>query len=126
MNHSFDIMYELPHETTSLSEDAELIIDGRTVAVRLRYLHNPNTIYSVVFDDYYALQHKQETCCTADDVDLAYDRVVSIVNSAWIKSLSAACLRMPSGASVKHFMLYMDSFGLLEVAASRCEFAEPA
>lgn len=65
-----------------------------------------------------AFRKREETYCTGWHVNDAYDTVCEIQGSDWVEELRAAAV--PEWRDywvMRHFMIYVDSFGCLEVVA---------
>jgi len=74
------------------------------------------------FDGACAFSHRTESRCTEWYVDGIYDRLVEVVNSAWVAELNSVYVshfavpgRTPT--QVHHYMIYLDSVGAFEVVA---------
>lgn len=65
-----------------------------------------------------AFRKREETYCTAWHIDGVYDTICEIQKSDWVEELRAAAV--PEWRDywvMRHFMIYVDSFGCLEVVA---------
>jgi hypothetical protein len=65
-----------------------------------------------------AFRKREEIYCTTWHIDGAYDTVCEIQKSDWVDELCAAAV--PEWRDywvMRHFMIYVDSFGCLEVVA---------
>lgn len=75
------------------------------------------------FEGVRAYRFRAESHCTPWHVEAAYDTLVEVEQSDWVRGLLAA---EPTGAlapwQIKHFLIYVDGSGAYEVAAGRCEW----
>jgi len=69
-----------------------------------------------------ALRHRGESYCTPWHIEDAYDTVVEVDDSEWADELGRVALAARKHSFVlRHFMIYLDSFGCLEVLAESVE-----
>lgn len=72
-----------------------------------------------------AFRKRAETYCTGWHVNDVFDTVCEIQESDWVKELRAVA--MPEWRDywvMRHFMIYVDSFGCLEVVAESAQLEE--
>ena len=73
---------------------------------------------AVLFVKPRAFRKREETYCTEWHVEDAYDTVCEVVESDWIAELrNDAVPEWRDRWVLRHFMIYVDSFGCLEVVA---------
>lgn len=69
-----------------------------------------------------AYRFRAESHCTPWHIDEAYDTLVEIEASDWVRELLAAAPSEVRGQwNVRHFLIYVDSAGAYEVAAEDVE-----
>ena len=107
--------------TPSTAITKEPIFEAARGSMTIRYEFDREGIsYSggVKFERIRAYQFRAESHCTVWHIDGAYDTIVEVDGSDWIKELIAA---QPADLSelfeIHHYMLYIDSTGCIEIAA---------
>ena len=69
-----------------------------------------------------AVQHRVESFCQPWQVEVAYDTLVEVLDSQWVEDLrEAARAKGRDCWPISHFVIYLDSFGCLEVVAETAE-----
>jgi hypothetical protein len=110
---------DLPFPSTGVQEDPVLSTNGADLLLLF------------VFDDYGEARPKQlrftkqrafrklaESYCTVSLVTDTYDTVCEVEESGWVRELRAvAAPRLLDKWILRHFIIYVDSFGCLEVVA---------
>ncbi|MCW5220686.1 hypothetical protein D5041_13295 [Verminephrobacter aporrectodeae subsp. tuberculatae] len=77
-----------------------------------------NRSFGVLFIKPRAFRKREEIYCTVWHIEDAYDTVCEIQGSDWVDELRAAATPDKRDYWVmRHFMIYVDSFGCLEVVA---------
>lgn len=109
----------LPVPSTSFLSDATFDHPGGDALLRFEFTRDGVAFRGGLrFEKVRAYHFRAEGHCTAWHVADAYDTLVEVQDSAWVRELLAA---EPAGAwgrwAIRHFMIYVDSFGCLEVAA---------
>jgi hypothetical protein len=70
-----------------------------------------------------AYQFRAESHCTLWHIEDAYDTLVEVDQSEWVGDLRAAePSGIPSGWTIRHFLIYIDGAGAYEVAAEDFEW----
>ena len=122
-------VFKLPICSTDFGLEAYW--DGRGIYPAIRFGFRlelgTRTYGSLSFDKIIATRTSSEICCTAWQIDDAYDTLVEVQNSTWLKEiLDAVSPRLLSQVrgTPKHYMIYLDSAGCFEVLASSFEYAE--
>jgi hypothetical protein len=116
-------LFSIPVASTALSDDAQVFFDGGDLAVRFAYrARSTEAKGEIVFRKTRAFRHRQEIYCTAWHIEEAYDTVVELDDAQWKNELLAAAPDHQKDRWImKHFMIYLDSFGCLEVIAESAE-----
>lgn len=72
-----------------------------------------------------AFRKRSESHCTAWHVKDTYDTLCEVLDSDWVEELqSASAANLGHKWVMHHFMIYVDSFGCLEVIAESADFEE--
>ena len=116
-------LFSIPVASTALSNDVQLAFDGGNLALRFSYREDGGEIEGgIVFQKTRAFRHRAEIYCTEWHIECAYDTVVEVADVQWKDELrEAAPAHQKDQWSMKHFMIYLDSFGCLEVIAESAE-----
>ena len=98
------------------------VVESVRGSLRLRYDYETESgAYKweeVTFAGVEAFAFTSHESCTEDQVD-AYDVLVEVVDSAWIRQLQAA--RVAPTPRLRHMRIYFDEIGCYEVAAADFE-----
>ena len=71
------------------------------------------------FDGVRAFRKRAESLCSAWHIEDAYDTVVEVNGSEWVSELKAdGNAQWRDHFPMRHFMIYLDSFGVLEVVGA--------
>lgn len=71
------------------------------------------------FDGVRAFRKRAESLCSAWHIEDAYDTVVEVYESEWVKELRATARpEWRDCFPMRHFLVYLDSFGALEVVGA--------
>lgn len=109
----------LPFPSTTLIRDPVLCTDGSDLLLSMEFDDNgQKRSVSLRFIKQRALRKRSEIYCTTWHVHDAYDTVCEVQDSDWVSELRAACV--PEWRDywvMHHFMIYVDSFGCIEVVA---------
>jgi hypothetical protein len=116
-------LFSIPVASTSFSSDARVSFDGGDVSLQFSYREGAKGVDGqVLFRKARAFRHRQEIYCTHWHVEHAYDTVVEVEDPQWPDELRrAAPGHQKDQWILKHFMIYVDSFGCLEVIAESAE-----
>jgi hypothetical protein len=109
----------LPMPSTDIISGPSLEHDGGTVTLRFTF-DRDGTRYGagVVFTRVRSLRWTAESHCTAWQIEDAYDTIAEVEDSEWVTELLMAEPAETWGQwAIRHFMLYIDSFGCCELAA---------
>ena len=73
------------------------------------------------FERVRASRYRAEGHCTPWHIEDAYDTLVEVTDSAWVRELLDAEPRGAQGAwTIRHFLIFIDGSGAYEVAAESC------
>lgn len=73
----------------------------------------------VAFHGVRAFRKRAESLCTPWHIEGAYDTVAEVRDSEWVAELSAVRPDQAARFPMTHYMLYLDSYGCLEVVAAQ-------
>lgn len=108
---------ELPAPSTSFTPDPLFESSGGEALLRFEWRRDGMPVRGGLrFEKVGAYRHRAERFCTAWHVEGVYDVLTEVVDSSWVTELRAAEYMETPG--LRHFMLYVDSAGCYEVAAS--------
>ena len=109
----------LPYPSTALVRNPVLCTNGSDLLVKLEYDQDGQSVSSQIrFVKQRAFRKRSESLCTSWHIEGVYDNVSEIPDSPWIEELRAAAAPEWRDTWVlRHFIVYIDSFGCLEVAA---------
>ena len=105
--------------STDITDGPWLTFGGGVMALRYEF-DRDELLYraGVEFRGVRASRHRTESLCTSWHIKDSYDHVVQVEDSEWVAELAAIRPEWASRFPMNHFMLYLDSFGCLEVAAA--------
>jgi hypothetical protein len=110
----------IPCPSTSIVGEPELkLIRGR-LSLSFVFEDDDDVRFAagVEFDSVRAFRKRSERLCTAWHIEDAYDSVVEVGDSLWVTELRADAQGVwRDQFAPRHFMIYLDSFGALEVVA---------
>lgn len=112
-------LFSLPCPSTAVSEGPTLVDEERGLLLSLvcddEGRERP---LGVLFEKPRAFRKREETYCTGWHVKDAYDTVCEIPASSWVTSLqNDAAPEWREYWIMRHFLIYVDGFGCLEVVA---------
>jgi hypothetical protein len=109
------LLYTLPLPSTELDDD--LVLCGDV----LRFLYRRDGFKyqaGIKFEKVAATRTRAERCCTAWHIDVAYDVLVSVEDSDWLKQITAETAEQWRDKwTMHHYMIYADSVGCFELIA---------
>jgi len=112
----YEDLWILPFKSQEFNQGPEL--HQRLAVAQLRLDHETESgeyVWSTVgFGGLHALVFTAHASCTRDQVR-AYDRLVRVKDSDWLRSLTGA------DPSLRHFRIYFDEFGCYDIAAASFE-----
>jgi len=113
-------LFSIPVASTSLSDEPVVFFDGGDVILRFTWHSGGKQVTGqIVFDRARAFRNLAEPYCTEWHIKDAYDTVVEVENSDWASELiDAAPEHLKRAFVMNHYLVYLDSFGALEVIAA--------
>jgi hypothetical protein len=110
---------ELPFASTAFIEDPTLLTDGGDLLLSMDFdVEGQKRSACLRFVKERAIRSRSETYCTTWHVKDTFDTVCEVQGSDWVQELRAASQPQWRDRWVmRHFMIYVDSFGCLEVVA---------
>lgn len=108
-------LYTLPLPSTEL--DGDLVLCGDVL--RFLYRRDGSKYQAgIKFEKVTATRTRAERCCTAWHIDGAYDVLVSVEDSDWLKQIKAETAELwREKWTMHHYMIYVDSVGCFELIA---------
>jgi hypothetical protein len=116
-------LFSLPYPSTAAVRGPTLVDEGRRLRFSLICDDEGRERYaSVLFIKPRAFRKRAETYCTAWHVKETYDTVCEVDDSEWVAELRRdAVPEWRDRWVMRHFMIYVDGFGCLEVIAESAE-----
>jgi len=109
----------LPFASTAVVQAPQLLTDGADLVLAVEFFENGlQRPFRLRFCKHRAHRMRAESYCTAWHIESVYDTVCEVAASPWTEELRAdAAPEWRDYWVMKHFMIYVDSFGCLEVVA---------
>jgi len=116
-------LFSVPVPSTSFGDDPRIAFDNVDLRLEFRYLEaGQSKLGAIVFSKVRSFRHRGEPYCTAWHIEGNYDVLVEIHPSGWVDELTqSAPEHQRSSWVMRHFIIYLDSFGCLEVVAEAAE-----
>lgn len=110
---------ELPVASTAITDSPVLRTAGSDLLLSMNFDDEGHIRATTLrFVKQRAFRKRSEIYCTGWHVTDAYDTVCEVAKSEWVQELRAASSAASSAVWVmRHFIIYVDSFGCLEVVA---------
>lgn len=111
----------IPCPSTEIVGEPEVQVSGTDLALSFVFEDESDArfVAGVEFTGVRAFRKRAESLCAAWHIEGAYDTVVEVVDSGWVAELMAEASDRSKGRfPMRHFLLYLDSFGALEVAGA--------
>jgi hypothetical protein len=109
----------LPFSSTVLSQGPHLYTDGGDLRLSMEFYDGSQKRSTCLhFVKQRAFRKRSENYCTAWHVTGTFDSVCEVEGSDWVQELR--CASAPEWRDqwvMRHFMIYIDSFGCLEAVA---------
>jgi hypothetical protein len=117
---------ELPCPSTAAISDPSLRTDGLALTLSINFDdEGRERPVCLRFHKPRAFRKRSESLCTAWHVSETYDVVCEVQDSDWLRELrSDAVKEWRDNWVMRHFMIYVDSFGCLEVMAESVSLDE--
>lgn len=113
-------IFALPLPSSAAVQGPALVDDGRGLTLSITCADDDGRPHSseVVFKVPRAYRHRAETYCTGWHVQDTFDTICEVIDSDWVKELRRdAVPEWRDKWVLRHFMIFLDGFGCLEVAA---------
>jgi len=113
-------LFSLPLPSTAVIQGPALIDDEHGVVLSITCAAEDGRTHSsvVVFSSVRAYRRREETYCTAWHVQDTYDTICEVMESDWVDELRRdAVPEWRDRWVLRHFMVFLDGFGCLEVVA---------
>lgn len=111
----------IPCPSTEIVGDPEVRVLGAGIVLSFVYEDEAGERFTsgLQFAGVRAFRKRAESLCTAWHIEDAYDTLVEVYDSSWVRELlvdaqPASRNRFP----LRHFMIYLDSFGSFEVGGA--------
>ena len=116
-------LHTVPVPSTSFTTEAYFDGQGSSPAIRFGYGKNGTKHQGgIKFSHVLAVRIRSERCCTAWHIEGAYDTLVEVEDSPWVKEMRADTTEQwRSKWAMHHYMIYLDSAGCFEVIAASWE-----
>lgn len=116
----------LKYPSTALVQDPVLCTSGADLVVKLRYDEAGQSVFTTIqFVRQRAFRKRSEAYCTPWHIEGVYDHISEVFESSWVEELrSAAAPERRDSWRLNHFIVYIDSFGCLEVVAESVNVEE--
>jgi hypothetical protein len=111
----------IPCPSTEIVGEPEVRMSGKDLVLSFLFEDDNDArfVAGVEYSGVRAFRKRAESLCTAWHIEGAYDTVVEVVDSDWVAELAAdASDRSKGRFPMRHFLLYLDSFGALEVVGA--------
>jgi hypothetical protein len=112
-------VYKVPVPSTSFVSEA--YFDGQGAFPRIRFGYRKNErdcVGEIIFTKALAVRTRAERCCTAWHIEGAYDTLVEVEDSMWIKEMKRdTAEQWRDKWEMHHYMIYLDSAGCFEIIA---------
>lgn len=117
---------ELPFPSTALICDPLLYIDMADLLLSMSFDDNKNEVsFRLKFLKQRAFRKRSEIYCTEWHIADPYDTVCEIKESDWVAELrNDAVPEWRDYWVMRHFIIYIDSFGCLEVIANSVQLLD--
>jgi len=112
-------LFSVPVPSTNFSDDPRIAFDNADLRLEFRY---QSKLGAITFSKVRSFRHRGEPYCTAWHIEGNYDLLAEVHPSDWVDELKqSAPEHQRSSWMMRHFMIYLDSFGCLEVVAEAAE-----
>lgn len=111
-------MFALPFPSSAVMQGPALVDDERGLTVSITCADDDGRprSSSVVFKNPRAYRRREETYCTAWHVQDTFDTICEVIDSEWVDELRGdAVPEWRDRWVLRHFMIFLDGFGCLEV-----------
>ena len=118
-----DPLHKIPVPSTDFVVEAHMHPSSDGDMIRFSYAREDVEYRSGIrFRNVCATRSRAERCCTVWHIDSAYDTLVEVLGSSWVKELLLDMdERWRNRWETHHYMVYLDSAGCFEVVADSWE-----
>lgn len=105
----------------AFNEGPIAMLTRRTVTLKYDYESESGYVWAaIVFQGVHGFQFTRDYSCEPNQID-AFDKVVEVQSSSWVKQLLAARPSAVPTMPVKHYRIYFDNVGCYDIAAENFE-----
>lgn len=119
-------LWAFPVPSTCINKRVSFYFPGGKAILKFDYFdeENDDKIFNsgIVFDAAVAHRHSSEKFTKF--ISQAYDKLIEIEDSEWVKELSSISSEWAEFWKIKHYAIYLDSYGLYEFIASGYSLTE--
>jgi hypothetical protein len=122
-------LFSVPFPSTGMTEGPVLVEDERGLVLSLTCADEDGRPHAstVLFSSPRAYRKREETYCTAWHVQDSYDTICEVMDSDWVEELRRdAVPEWRNKWVMRHFMVFLDGFGCLEVVAESASLDDGA
>lgn len=122
-------LFSLPFPSTAAVQGPVLIDDERGVVLSLTCADEEGRphVSTVIFSSPRAFRKREETYCKAWHVQDVYDAICEVTESDWVEELRRdAVPEWRDRWVMRHFIVFIDGFGCLEVVADSAKLDDGA
>jgi hypothetical protein len=113
-------LYQVPVPSTAFTTEAELC--GQEIRFSYIDVHGRELKGGIAFSGVLATRSRAERCCSVWHIEDAYDTLVEVLHSDWVRVMRSATQQTWRGEwKMHHFMIYLDSVGAFELIADGWE-----
>jgi hypothetical protein len=121
-------LWTFPVPSTNIATKVLMTYEGANVVLKFDYFDeedNDKTYNgSVTFNYVVAFRHSDEKFTKPEYIRSSYDTLIEVRDSNWIKELMDLNREYTNQRNLRHFAIYLDSYGLYEFIAVRYDFIE--
>jgi hypothetical protein len=116
-------LFSMPGPSTGTVDQPIYETAGPDLVLRLALENYDEQIedIQIIFRRHRASCYRAESHCTLWHVDGTYDTVCEVESSEWVDRLANDTPKLSHNWVLRHFMIYLDSFGCLQVVAESAE-----
>lgn len=121
-------LWTFPVPSTNIATKVLMTYDGANVDLKYDYFdeeQNSKTYNGgIKFISAVAFRHSDEKFTRPEFIRSGYDTLIDVRDSHWLKELTDLNREFTSNRNLRHFAIYLDSYGLYEVIAGSYQFLE--
>lgn len=116
-----EIRYELPMFSSNLIKDPLIRFEDMDVKIDIEGYDNEDNLSKITITFISVLCIKQTSARFTPKLYEAYDRIVELIDSEWLKELKGINEEDFNYWKPKHFILYLDGIGMYQFIAQAFE-----